>query len=336
MKKIIALVLVVSICLCMAGCDLYKGKKRIVGVTYQNEIFNAVQNQECMSGIKLMQNELRVAYYENENPEEFESNLRIIVKEGHEFIWCFEPESKDALEKIAPESPNTKFGLFDATYDGKIPENVTTVTFREHEGAFLAGYIAGRTTVNNILGFLGGKENDISRKFEYGYKAGILYAAKELGKQIDVVTLYTGDDHSKESGKSGAKKLYLESGCDIIFQATQVTGLGAIEAAVELNKLIIGNGIDQSSYGPKNVLTSVIKNAKNAVNRVTTMFTEDKDMGGKNFEYGLKDRVIGIAKTNTNMDKNVYRDAMALRDKILDDSLEIPYNEETYLLYSQQ
>lgn len=319
----------------MAGCDLYKGKKRIVGVTYENEIFNAVQNQECMSGIKLMQNELRVAYYENEDPAEFEKNLRIIVREGHEFIWCLEPKAGEVLKRVAPESPDTKFGLFDATYD-EIPENVTTVTFREQEGSFLAGYIAGRTTSNNILGFLGGEENEISKKFEYGYKAGVLYAAKELGKQIDVISLYTGDDHSKESGKIGAKKLYQESGCDIIFQATQVTGLGAIETAVELNKWIIGNGIDQSSYGPKNVLTSVIKNAKNAINRVTTMFTEDEDMGGKNFEYGIKERVIGIAKTNTNLDKNVYRDAMALRDKIIKDALDIPYNEETYLLYSQQ
>lgn len=337
MKKIVALGLVLAIALGFSGCDMYKGKIRVVGVTYENEISNAVQNQECMAGIRLMNNVLRVAYFENEIPEEFEDNLRTIVKEGHEFIWCFEPEGKEDVFKVAkePESKNTTFAIVDAT-DENIPKNVTTLTFRENEGAFLAGYIAANTTKSGIIGFLAGKENLISHKYEYGYKAGIHYATLKSGKNVNVVSLYTGDDFNKSLGKESAKKLYQESGCDIIFQASQVTGLGAIEAAIEMDKLIIGNGIDQSTYGPNNVLTSVIKNVKNAVNRVTTMYTEEQDIGGANFEYGMKERVIGIAKTTTNMDKELYRETMKLSNQIISGDIKVPHNEETYLEYIKE
>ena len=338
LKKIIALCLIIALCFGFSACDLYKGKTRVVGITYQGEIYNGVQNQECISGLKLMMSEIRVAHFENLYPEEFEDNLRTIVGEGHEFIWCFEHEGKDILYKVSKEkdSEDTIFGLIDATYD-KIPDNIVTITFREHEGAFLAGYIAAKKTETNIVGFLAGKESDVSKRYEYGYKAGVLYGAKTHGKDVTVATLYTGDDHSKSSGKEGALKLYNENYCDVIFQASQVTGLGAIEAAVECDKWIIGNGIDQSIQAPKNVLTCVTKNTKNAINMVTTKFIEDEDsIRGKNFDYGLKERVIGISKTTTNMSKDTYKEAMNLRDQIVGGTISVPYDEATFNQYQEK
>ncbi len=333
MKKILSLLLIIVTVLGFSGCDMYKGKERVVGVTYENEIFNAVQNQECLSGLKLMQSVFRVAYFENLDPNEFENNLRTIINENHELIWCIEPKAKDILFKLAPEANEDQlFGLIDDTYEN-IPENITTITFREHEGAFLAGYIAGKVTEVNKVGFLAGEHHKVSEKYEYGYRAGIHYASKELQKPIEVVCEYTNDDHSKPLGKQAATKLYNEYGCDVIFQATQVTGLGAIEAAVELDKKIIGNGVDQSSYGPRNVITSVIKNAKNAINRVSTLYTEKEQIGGKNFDYGLKERVIGLAKTVTNLDSEVYKDAIDVRSNIIKGAITVPHNEETFNQY---
>lgn len=336
MKKIIALILVLALCFGFVGCDLYKGKPRMVGVTYENEIYNAAQNQECMSGIKLLMSELRIAHFENLYPEEFEDNLRTIVGEGHEFIWCFEKEGKDIVKKVALESEDTFFGLMDETYD-EIPNNMVTITFREHEGGFLAGYVAAKKTENNIVGFLAGKESSVAKKYESGFKAGVLYGAKVTGKPISVVSVYTGDDHSKASGKEGALKLYNESYCDVIFHATQVSGLGAIEAAVECGKWIIGSGIDQSLQAPKNVLTCVTKNVRNAINMVSTKYTEDEDsIRGKNFDYGIKERIIGLSKTTTNIDKDTYKEAMNLRDSIADKEIEVPYDDATLAAYQEK
>ena len=216
MKRIVALLLVIVTVLGFSGCDMYKGKKRVVGVTYENEIFNAAQNQECIQGLKLMSSEFRVAYFENLDPAEFENNFRTIINEGHEFIWCLEPKSKDILYKLAAEAQDYQvFGLMDATYE-KIPDNITTITFREQEGAFLAGYVAAKVTEVNKVGLLAGEHNEIADKYEYGYRAGVHYASKELQKDIEVVTVYTDDDHSKPLGKQAATKLYNEDGCDII------------------------------------------------------------------------------------------------------------------------
>lgn len=327
MKKLISILLVLSVCFSFAGCDLYEGKKKVVGMSYANEIFNGVQNQDCIDGLKLMVSDLKISYFENTDASEFEENFLTIIGEEHDFIWCFEKEGLDSMLKHIGNYPEQNFGIIDAEPEN-IPSNLTTVTFREYEGGFLAGYAAGRKSQTRKIGFLGGSENNVTKKYEVGYKAGAAYAASVMQQPIEFEVLYTGDDYSRSLGKSSAMTLYNEKGCDIVFQCMQTAGFGAIEAAVELDKLVIGNGSDQSGYGPKNVLTSVIKNAKTTINTVTTKFVEKEEVGGMNFEYGLKDRMIGIAKTNTVMGKDLYSDTMRIRDQIIDGTITVPKNEE--------
>lgn len=328
MKKILSVILILVLAINICGCDLYKGKRRVVALTYENELFDSMQNQTAFDGLKLLISSLKISYFENTDVNEFSNNLRTIIDEGHDFIWCFEPQSKDKLKEEAEKSPNTLFGLIDATYD-KIPENIVTLNFREYEGGFLAGYAAEKLSPNHRIGFLAGKQSEVSKKYEVGFRAGALYSAKMSGNMVDVFVHYTNDDYSKASGKAGAQVLYIENGCDIIFHATQVTGLGAIEEAVALNKPIICSGKDQSSYGPKNVMFTVTKNVKNGINTVTTYFVDKEEIGGKNFNYGIKERVIGLSKTNVNLERKLYKELTGLRDDIADEKIKVPYDDAT-------
>ena len=89
----------------------------------------------------------------------------------------------------------------------------------------MVGYIAGKTTKTNKVGFLGGMRGYIIGQFEYGFKAGVKFAGKELGKNIDVVTQYAESFSDVAKGKAIGSKMY-SCGCDIIFQAAGGTGYG--------------------------------------------------------------------------------------------------------------
>src|SRR5699024_9689406 len=104
-----------------------------------------------------------------------------------------------AIAEAAAMYPEINYAIVDvdvtAGPDGKVeaPSNLLGIMFRAQEPSFLVGYIAGMTTETNKVGFVGGQESNVIWGFEYGYKAGVDYAAKEKGTDIEVLSQYVGD-----------------------------------------------------------------------------------------------------------------------------------------------
>jgi basic membrane protein A len=223
-----------------------------------------------------------------------------------ELVCCIGFAQTSALEKNAEEYSDQKFMLVDSVLE---KENVASYTFKEHQGSFQVGYLAGMMSTREfshsdgdtefktnpdekVVGFVGGKENPLIKKFEAGYIAG----AKHADSDITVRSAYAGSWSNPQKGKEIAGSMY-DAGADIVYHAAGGTGVGVFKAAQETGRLAIGVDSDQSQLkGTSNVvLASMVKHVDTAVFNAVKSITEDNFKGGDVVSLGLqKDGVEAV------------------------------------------
>lgn len=343
MKKIIALLMTTMIMGTMAGCGSSGTKTadqgnntekeyKVAMVTDTGGVNDQSFNQSSWEGLQNLEKNnkgAKVSYLESKQESDYATNLDKAVDGGNKLIWGIGFAMSDAITNAAKSNPDVNYAIVDNDYGDKTPANVTGVMFKAQEPSFIVGYIAGKTTKTNKVGFVGGIKGNIIDQFQYGYQAGVQYAAKELGKDITVDVQYAESFSDASKGKAIANKMF-SSGSDIVFHAAGGVGVGVIEAAKEANKFAIGVDRDQAYLAPDNVLTSALKLASVAVENLSKEAMNGTKIGGKTYTYGLKENAVGIPTENKNMDPAVYKAAMAVQDKIKDGSIVPPYNEETF------
>ncbi len=287
-------------------------------------------NQSAWAGMTRLKDEqgVKISYIESKQESEFATNLGILVDQDVDLIWGIGFAMADALISTASLNEDLHFAIVDNSYDNT-PENVTGVRFKSQEGAFLVGYIAALTTKTNKVGFVGGQTGFIIDQFEYGYKAGVEYGAKELGKVVTISLQYADSFTDAAKGKAIANKMY-SSGCDIIFHASGAVGNGVIEAAKDNNKYVIGVDSDQSYLAPQNVLTSALKNVDVAVENVALKLMNGEEIGGQTMIFGIAENGVGIPQDYSVMGKNIYDKAMILEEKIKSGEVVPPGDKESY------
>lgn len=292
-------------------------------------------NQSSWEGLQELKEKTgaTVSYMESTQETDYSSNLDKQVDEGNKLIWGIGFAMAGAILDSAEVNDDVNFAIVDNAYE-EVPENVTCVTFNSQDSSFLVGYAAGLTTKTNSVGFVGGVGSAIIDQFEYGYRAGVEYAAKELGKEIKVEVQYADSFTDSAKGKAIASTMY-SNGCDIVFHAAGGVGVGVIEAAAEKDKLVIGVDSDQSYLAPKNVLTSALKRVDVAVEDLSERFMKGEDIGGNTFTYGLTDGGVGLPTENPNLDKEVYNKTMELQEQIAAGKIVPPYNKDTFDAFNQ-
>jgi basic membrane protein A len=164
------------------------------------------------------------------------------------------------------------------------------VVFRENEGGFLVGALAALATNGGKVGFVGGMELPIIKKFEAGFIAGIKVINPKTAEEAKRV--YTGNFDDSASGKRVGLDLY-NQGVSIIYAAAGAGGIGVIQAAKEQGKLAIGCDSDQAHLAPQSVLTSSLKHVDYAIYTAIKSAVEGKFQGG--------DRVLGIKEGGVDM-----------------------------------
>lgn len=292
-------------------------------------------NQSAWEGLQQVQKETgaEVTYLESTQESDYTTNLDKQVDEGSKLVWGIGFAMADAILESAEVNDEVNFAIVDNAYE-EVPANVTCVTFNAQDSSFLVGYIAGQTTETNKVGFIGGISSNIIDQFEYGYRAGVQYAADELGKEIEVDVQYADSFSDSAKGKAIATTMY-SNGCDIVFHAAGGVGIGVIEAAVEADKYVIGVDSDQSYLAPDNVLTSALKRVDVAVANITEMAMNGEKIGGQTFTYGLPDGGVGIPEQNPNLKSEVYDKAMKIQEKIAGGEIVPPYNAELFESFNQ-
>jgi basic membrane protein A len=231
------------------------------------------------------------------------------------------------LDRLAAEFPDTAFAGIDYAPDEKrpIPPNLAALRFREHEGSFVVGAIAGMTTKQKIVGFVGGMKIPLIRKFEAGYAAGVRHVCPEC----TVLSAYAGTEPKAFADPTLGRELAASQygrGADVIFHAAGKTGSGVLSAARERRRLAIGVDSDQYDEAPCCVLTSMIKRVDVAVVDVTRAVV-DRTFRGGIVELGLAEGGVGFVADARNADRlppAIVARARAIADDIVAGRIEVP------------
>ena len=187
----------------------------------------------------------------------------------------------NVLSEVAPDYPDTKFAIIDMVVD---QPNVRSVVFNEHEGSYLVGMMAALASKSNTVGFIGGMDIPLIRKFACGYAQGV----KATNADTTVVANMTGTTPAAWNDPvkgSELTKAQISQGADVVYAAAGGTGLGVLQTAADEGILSIGVDKNQNYLHPGKVLTSMLKRVDNAV------YQAMKD--GPEMETGFN--VMGIA-----------------------------------------
>jgi len=301
-------------------------KKLVVGIVFDSGGRGDKSfNDSAWAGIERAEKEFGITSkpVESKSEKDYEPNLKAMAEEGCDIVFAIGINMKSALEKVAPEFPDVKFAIVDAPVTAS---NVRSLLFREEEGSFLAGYLAGLVSKTDKIGFVGGMQIPLIAKFAAGYTAG----AKTANPAIEVLPeKYTGSWDNLNIGKVAAVALY-NSGADIVYHAAGRAGLGVIGAAKEQNKYAIGVDSDQDSIEPGRVLTSMIKRVDEAVYSTITDVQKGAFSSGEKV-YDLKAGGVGLSEMTHTKDavgaENTAKVA-AIAEKIKSGEIKVPATKE--------
>jgi len=236
------------------------------------------------------------------NPTSIEPAMRAFAERGYDLIIGVGFAQTPIMELVAKDYPNIRFAIVDGV--SSLP-NVASLVFKEHEGSYLVGMLAARTSKTGTIGFIGGMDIPLIHRFELGYEEG----AKAANPNIRVIQNYVGVTDSAWNNPGKGKELALAQigkGADVIFTAAGNSGLGAFDAAEQAGTqngrathFVIGVDSNQNMVKPGFVLTSMVKRVDNAVYSIIEDVVNGKFQAGFHV-YGLDKDGIGYAMDEHN------------------------------------
>jgi basic membrane protein A len=251
-----------------------------------------------------------------------EPQLRNFARAKFDLILAIGFVQADALKKISAQFPEQKFAIVDAEVNSP---NVRSLMFQEHEGSFLVGAIAGLTSKSGKVGFIGGMDIPLIRRFQLGYEAG----AKHVNPKIQTVANYVGVTGEAWNNPPKGKELAVAqygSGVDVIFGAAGASTMGVLDAAEEKKKFAIGVDSNQNWVKPGYVLTSMLKRVDVAVHETIKLAKEGKFTGGT-VRFGLENQGVDFAMDKHNeklIPADVLKKVNALKADILAGKIKVP------------
>jgi basic membrane protein A and related proteins len=241
--------------------------------------FDRSFNQSASEGAERFKKETGIAYREFEitNAAQREQAMAQLAKRGASIIVAIGFTQASAVEKVAKQFPKVKFTIVDAVVD--LP-NVQSINFREQESSFLCGMAAALASHTGKVGFVGGMDIPLIRKFALGYTEGVHYVnpKAEVFQNMTGTTPAAWGDPTK--GAELAKSQF-GRGADVVFHAAGATGLGVMQAAQDAGKLSIGCDSNQDYLHPGSVLTSALKRVDVAVYQAFKTAKEGKWQAGQ-------------------------------------------------------
>lgn len=285
-------------------------------------------NQSAWEGLKRSEKDfgIKVAYKESKQDADYAPNMETLTDAGYDLIWGIGFLMGDAIKETAEINPDQKFAIIDFSYGPETPKNVACAVFQEEEPSFLVGYIAGKMTKTNKVGFVGGIKFPLIEKFEYGFMAGVKLANPEA----EVLSQYAESFTDAAKGKAIANNMY-QQGADIVFHASGGVGDGVIEAAKEKGKWAIGVDKDQNFLAPDNVLTSAMKRVDNAIYDINKRLIAGEFAGGETVVYNLKNDGVGIAPTSSkHVPAEILKEVDGLVAKIKAGEIVVPATKDAF------
>ncbi len=282
--------------------------------------FNAAAVRGAEDAKKKLGIDLKIVEASDDNA--YEPLLRSLATKKYDIIFAIGISQRDALAKVSKQFPEQKFAIIDAEI---LAGNVRSLLFEEHEGSYLVGAIAAMKTKTGKIGFVGGMEIPLIKRFEMGYRAG----AQKVNPKIQVVANYVGISSDAWNNPPRAKELALaqsKAGVDVIFSAAGASNFGVFDAVEERKIYAIGVDSNQNFVKPGFILTSMLKRVDVAVLRTIDDLNAGKFETGVT-RFGLKNDGIDYAvdEYNRNLltDKDL-QEVQKLKQKILKAEISVP------------
>src|SRR5215467_1980659 len=322
----------------LRGLELWAAGKRFTGSGYQDATAEEIRASIPLELANLQPPIERLPIVplvlQSKAQEDYEPNLQLLVDQDVGLTIGTGFMLENAVKTVARRNHGARFLLIDSPLldaQGKpyTAPNVRSVIFREEEGSFLVGALAGLVTQVKRVGFVGGMEIPLIKKFEAGFRAGV--ATTNPGASERMLVSYTGSFDNVAVGKQIAQDM-LAKGADVVFHAAGSDGLGVIQAVKEARSAgkqvwVIGVDSDQSSLAPDAVLTSMVKRVDLAVYQTIRHLVQGAFQAG-NAALGIKER--GVSYSEVRVDFPGKADALQrvekLRQKIISGEIKVPSN----------
>ena len=217
--------------------------------SFNEGVWNGVQRFQEETGVEVME-------FEVTNEAQREQAMQRMVSRGATVVLGVGFAQADAIDKVAAENPDTDFAIIDVNWLDR--PNLRQYSFKEHEGSYLVGVAAAKASETGTVGFVGGMDIPLIRKFACGYRQGVL----DTNPDATVLENMTGTTPAAWNDPTKGAELaqsQIDRGADVIYHAAGGTGLGVIRAAADAGELAIGVDSNQNMLAPGNVLTSMIK-----------------------------------------------------------------------------
>jgi basic membrane protein A len=256
-------------------------------------------------------------------------NLSALARQNYDLVIAVGFLMADAVDTVAKRYPDTKFAIIDYPWEAlkTKPKNVEGLIFKQEQGGYLAGYLAGlvqkekgmpRMSPANVVASVGGQKIPPVVTYIAGFQAG----AKAADPRIKALNQYSNDFVDQAKCKEIALN-QIAAGADAIIQVAGGCGLGALDAAREKGVWGIGADADQSYLGPY-ILTSALKKVDVSVFDAAKSVQDGSFAGGKSVVFDVKNGGIGIGKISPRVPKEIVDKVMKVKDDIAAGTIDVP------------
>ncbi|MFW5916770.1 MAG: BMP family lipoprotein [Halorubrum sp.] len=297
-------------------------------------------NDAAQQGILQAEEEFGIEYDESQ-PEgtgefgDFQQRYASSTDPDYDLVSCIGFNQTDALAETAPDFPDQNFMLVDSVVE---ESNVSNYLFREEEGSFLMGVLAAELTRMDFsagagstdpdsteVGFVGGVDSPVIRRFQAGYEAGVEYVSED----INVTSSYVGSYSDPSGGQEAALSMY-QGGTDVVYHASGATGVGVFQAAQEEERFALGVDLDQSITEEEFadvILASMVKRVDTAVYESISNVIDDSFQGGETTALGLESDGVECVygdEIGDDIPEEVVTAVSDARDEIIDGEIDVP------------
>ena len=292
-------------------------------------------NDSAYEGLKRAQKEFGVKgeYLESSAPTDYTDNLTQLAESGFDPVIAVGFLMTEDLTQISEQFPETQFAIVDSVVD---TPNTMDLVFREQEGSYLAGIVAGlmtqedteyTTSDEKVVGFLGGQTGPLIKKFQAGYEAGV----ESVCPDCEMLVKYAGSTPEAFNDPGKGKEISLQQisqGADIIYHASGNTGTGLFDAAKQEKIFAIGVDLDQAKlFKDAPILTSVVKRVDNAVYQTIDSVSKGEKPKGTTVDRGLKEKGISLApfgRFDDQVPQEVKDEVDKAREGIISGDVKVP------------
>ena len=301
-------------------------------------------NDQAQQGLQQAKSEFNIASDRTQPSEvsqfkNFQQQFAQSQDPDYDLVCCIGFLQTDALKQTSQSFPEQEFMIVDSVVE---QDNVASYVFKEHEGSYLTGILAGMltgqdfsagagstTTDTQSVGFVGGVEGSLIGKFEAGFLAGV----NSVDSDIEVQSTYVGSFSDPQGGKEAALSMY-NNGADIVYHASGNTGTGVFQAAQEEGKFAIGVDRDQSvtkSAYSDVILASMVKRVDTAVYNAIQSTVDGSFSGGSVETLGLQSDGVEIVygdQLGSDVPSDVESEISSARESIIAGDTSVPTNPE--------